>query len=377
MWGVLHFAGACAVAVSIGAGPLHAQTTLPSQEPQLRIDPGMQTAEIWRIGVDASCTLLATGSDDKTVRLWGLPEGRLINTLRPPIGPGDSGKIFAVAVAPDGSWVAAGGWTVSKAHFVFIFHSATGRVMTRLGPLANVVHHLAVSPDGQYLAATLGSGLGVRVWRRTGAGLADWRLVAEDKDYGGKNSNGAAFDAAGALFTVAYDGKVRRYAPDYTSKPASVATRGGGQAYSVAVHPSDDRIAVSFSDTTAVEVYDAASLEWRFAADTTGVKNGNLGRVAWSADGMRLYAGGQYGTGQTRHIRVWDRAGEGPAREIEAPASSIMHLLPCGDGLAVGAADPAFGLLAPDGGRRLWREAVQADLRGKRFEDFTVSDDGL
>jgi WD40 repeat protein len=81
------------------------------QEPILRIDPGMHTAPIWRIGVDAACTLLATGSHDKTVRLWRLPEGKLLRTLRPPVGPGgDAGKVFAVAVAPDGSWVAAAGW---------------------------------------------------------------------------------------------------------------------------------------------------------------------------------------------------------------------------------------------------------------------------
>src|SRR5262245_13620943 len=60
--------------------------TPPPQEPILRIDPGMHTARINRIGVDAACTGLATGSYDKTVRLWRLPEGKLLRTPRPPIG---------------------------------------------------------------------------------------------------------------------------------------------------------------------------------------------------------------------------------------------------------------------------------------------------
>jgi hypothetical protein len=142
------------------------------------------------------------------------------------------------------------------------------------------------------------------------------------------------------------------------------------------VDPLGERIAIGFNDTTAVEVYDAAALEWRFAADTKGVDNGNLMSVAWSADGS-LYAGGMYNRVSKRKIRVWDQAGEGSAREIEGPANTILHLLPCGNGIAMSAADPAFGLLAPDGGRRVWREAVQVEMRGKRLEHFTVSNDGL
>src|ERR1700675_640867 len=84
-----------ALALSTGAAAVVAQT-LPPQQPQLVIDPGMHTARINRIGVDAACSLLATGSYDKTVRLWRLPQGKLLNTLRLPIGPGNDGKVYAV-----------------------------------------------------------------------------------------------------------------------------------------------------------------------------------------------------------------------------------------------------------------------------------------
>ena len=60
----------------------------------------MHTALIRRIGVDAACRLLATASDDKTVRLWSLPDGKLKQVIRLPIGEGDAGKIRCnVAVA--------------------------------------------------------------------------------------------------------------------------------------------------------------------------------------------------------------------------------------------------------------------------------------
>src|SRR5262245_1390749 len=80
-----------ALALTLTMGNARAQGQ-PSQEPALRIDPGMHTAPIMRIAVDASCTVLATGAQDKTVRLWRLPQGKLLNVLRPPIGPGNEGK---------------------------------------------------------------------------------------------------------------------------------------------------------------------------------------------------------------------------------------------------------------------------------------------
>ena len=71
-----------------------------------------------------------------------------------------------------------------------------------------------------------------------GADLATWSLVAEDPDYGRADSMGAAFDRAGVLYTVANDGKLRRYARGYQAKPTWVQTRGGKKPHSVAVHPS-------------------------------------------------------------------------------------------------------------------------------------------
>ncbi len=363
----------------LAAKPAAAEIPAPKEgDVFLRIEPGMHTAMIIRIGVDAAGTLVVTGSEDKTARLWALPQGgrgeaKLLRTLRVPIDKSNGGKVYAVALSPDGQWVAAGGWDYNaqqtKDAGIYIFEAATGRLVTRLGRLGNVIKHLVFSPDGGRLATTLGGGQGMRLWETAG-----WRLLAEDKDYGGKDSYGTAFDGANRLFTAADDGHIRRYGADGRLE-AKAPTQGGKEPFSVALHPSGAKLAVGFYDTTAVEVYDTASLEELCAADTSGVSGGSLNAVAWSADGARLYAGGTYGSPGS-HIAIWSDEGRGKRAQAPLSQSTIMQLLPCGDGIAAAAADPAFGLIAADGAKRVWQEGVIPDMRGKLRDTFTLAADG-
>ena len=83
------------------------QTKVPSEQGILRIETGMHNDTIRRIGLDRERRSLVTGSDDKTVRVWNLKDGTLVKTLRPPIGSGNEGRIYAVAISPDGKTVAA------------------------------------------------------------------------------------------------------------------------------------------------------------------------------------------------------------------------------------------------------------------------------
>ncbi|MBF0539090.1 MAG: hypothetical protein HQL03_12655 [Nitrospirae bacterium] len=89
---------------------LNSEAAVP-QERFLRIETGMHTAAIRRIAIDADNLYLATASEDKTVRVWELSTGRLLKTLRPPIGDGYEGMIFSVAISPDGKTIACGGCT--------------------------------------------------------------------------------------------------------------------------------------------------------------------------------------------------------------------------------------------------------------------------
>jgi WD40 repeat protein len=351
-----------------------AKAACPDQEPVLRIETGMHVAQIGRIGVDAQCQLAATASDDRTVRLWSLPDGMLLRTLRPPIDSGNGGKNYAVAMSPNGRFVAAGGWDahyeIDNKFAVSIFDSASGALIARVGAFEDGINHLAFSRDGRWLAATLGSA-GLRVIEAT-----NWREVAADKDYSAQ-SNGAVFGSDGRLYTVALDGQLRRYGPgpDFKREMA-VPTRGGKWPFSVSIDPAGEKIAVGFLDSTAVDLYAAPGLAFQAPADTRGFDKGNLPSVAWSGDGKVLLAGGWFDQGGLRHFQLFDREGQRLGGEPPPlAANSIMNLMPCGDGFAVAAADPAFGLVDGSDRKVLWRSGVSIDMRNKVADAFTITKD--
>ena len=70
-------------------------------------DEGGPFSTVVIYGIDAAERFLVTASDDKTARVWDLETGRLLRVLHPPIGAGDEGKLYAVAIPPDGAVVAA------------------------------------------------------------------------------------------------------------------------------------------------------------------------------------------------------------------------------------------------------------------------------
>lgn len=181
--------------------------------PVLALDPGVHTARLVRADADAAGRIAVTGSDDNTVRVWSLADGTLLRTIPVPRGPGNIGKIFAVALGPDGGTIAAGGWTGAggEPDSIFLFDRASGALTGRLAGLPNVVNHLVFSPDGTRLAAMLFGANGLRLYARDSAG--DWAEQARDTQVGG-DSYGAASFSDGRLATTSLDGVLRLYDRD-------------------------------------------------------------------------------------------------------------------------------------------------------------------
>ena len=353
----------------------------PPKDPILRIESGMHTAMIPRIGLDAENRYLVTASNDKTVGVWDAGTGMLIRRLRPPVGEGYEGKIFAVAIFPDGSTVAAGGWTGwhwDKSNYIYLFDRSTGRLKQRITGLPNVILHLAFSKDGRYLVACLGRNSGIRLYR-----TSDYSLAGEDRDYG-DNSYGADFDRNGRLVTTSYDGFIRLYSVESGSLRliAKKKGRGGDQPCSVSLSPftssSDTKIAVGYYDSTKVDVLSGRDLSYLYSPDTTGINNGYLSSVAWSSDGNSLYAGGLHPPGIRQLIRKWNNTGKGSYIDILSGADdTIMHILPLKNGgIAFGAADPAFGIINGSDEKTVFKSSYIAVYRGNQ-EGLLLAHDGL
>jgi WD40 repeat protein len=293
-------------------------------EPILRIETGKHGAVIKRIDTDAVNRFAVTASDDKTVRVWSLPEGRPIRVLRLPIDQGNIGKAYAVAISPDGTTVAVGGWPAPNGlnTNIFLFDRASGELKRRLRDLPNVVNHLTYSLDGRHLAASLWGKNGIRVFD---AGN-DYRPLPSDTQYG-DSSYSAAFDRSGRLITASYDGFVRLYAADRYETPIARFRDPGHRPYSAAFSPDGTRVAVGHADTNNVVVLSGTDLKQLFKPNTTGVPNVDFSSVGWSQDGRFLYAGGFWAIGNVRQVRRWSDGGRGAFVDIPSAPNSIMQIL--------------------------------------------------
>jgi len=201
----------------------------------------------------------------------------------------------------------------------------------------------------------------------------DYTQVASDKEYGDCGIR-ADFDATGRLVTTSWDGFIRLYDRDWRLQAKRKAL-GGTRPIAAAFSPDGTRIAVGFEDSARVDVLSGQDLSPLYAPDITGVGNGTLHSVCWSADGQWLYAGGNYSVQSTNLIRRWAEGGKGAASNLLAAQNSITHIVPLtAGGVVFGAFEPSFGVLDATGKRRLFQGLTGADFRDN-WQGFRIAYD--
>jgi WD40 repeat protein len=240
--------------------------------------------------------LLATGSEDNTVRLWR-PDGR-------PDGPqlfdGDYAQVSGLAFTPNGHLLAA-----ARANGAVDFWAVAGppRVVHRLPRTDKAgkgycttfpCHPIALTPDGHMLAAVRRGDI-VALWKLPGRGLRRAHVLTT-VHVGGKGIHTLAFSRDGRLLAVGSQDGVSVWRLAHGRLQLVLRPAGGDvEAYSVAWSPSGELAAAT---DTGVRRWTAAGRRRRLPSLKTGA---SVYAVAYARGGAQLVTGGD-----DQQVTVWD-----------------------------------------------------------------------
>ncbi|MBD1865033.1 MULTISPECIES: WD40 repeat domain-containing protein [Trichocoleus] len=273
---------------------------------------------------------LATGSEDKTVKLWDVESGKALRTL-----PGHADFVHSVSFSPDGKTLATG----SGDNTVKLWDVESGKVLRTLPGHAGYVTSVSFSPDGKTLATGSGDNT-VKLWDvesgkvlRTFPGHADFVYSVSFSPDGKTLATGSG-DKTVKLWDVE-SGKVLRTLPGHTSSITSVS-----------FSPDGKTLATGSLDTT-VRLWDVESGK---ALRTLPGHTSYVNSVSFSPDGKTLATGSLDET-----VRLWDVESSKKLHTLPGHTNSVwsVSFSPDGKTLATGSADKTVKLWTVESGKVL------------------------
>ena len=305
------------------------------------------TGAVTALAVAPDGSWLASGGFDGTVRIWDPVSWQERAAMAGHETDQLFGGVAALAVAPDGSWLASGGGDGT----VRIWDPATGQERAATAAHAKGVTALAVAPDGSWLASG-GSDGTVRIWDpATGQERAAMAGRKTNPFRGWVTALAVAADGSW-LASGAQDGTVRVWDPASGQERTAMAGHLGGRVEVLAVAPDGSWLASGGHDRT-VRVWDPASGQERAAMaghETNFV--GGVAALAVAPDGSWLASGGHDGM-----VRVWDPASGQERAAMAGHEASFVNGVDGVGGVAVLAVAPDGSWLASgghDGAVRVW-----------------------
>lgn len=357
-----------------------------SSNPILKIEPGMHTDKIWKISVDAKEKFLASASEDTTIRVWEIGwkgKLKLERVIRPPVEEGEAGKLYSVAISPDGNWIAAG----NNAETISIFNRQSGKLTQviseysappakesppakeevppekKLSPndilKSGRVFQIKFSPDNQYLVVNIGIKKGIFIYRKDEKNL--FTRIGTDLEYNGISRSSDFFvqdnekESIKILATVCEDGFIRLYSlkDNILSPPVKIKTKEeNGKPYSIQFSPNGKELVVGydskgFKDSNKVEIYSVTFDPTKITAEYSYSPimkdfNADISTVCYSRE--NLYTTSDKSKDSISSIRKWESRGKGKYSDIPSAKKAILDCKPALDGGIFFAATDEFGI---------------------------------
>jgi hypothetical protein len=224
--------------------------------------------------------ILASGSADKTVRLWDVSSRQLLATLT-----GHEESVDSVAFSPDGRLLASG----SRDKTVRLWDVSSRQLLATLTGHYNIVLSVAFSPDGRLLASASDDKT-VRLWD-----VASRQLLATLTGHK-KGVESIVFSPDGRLLASCSLDKTVRLWDVATRQP--LATLGHEDFVWSAAFSPDGRILASISTDKTVRLWDVAT---RQTLSTLTGHNDWVTSLAFSPDGRVLAS-----ASRDKTLRLWD-----------------------------------------------------------------------
>ncbi|BAZ20277.1 protein kinase [Kalymmatonema gypsitolerans NIES-4073] len=267
---------------------------------------------IYSVAISPDGKTLASGSYDKTIKLWNLATAEQIRTLT-----GHSDRVVSVAISPDGKTLASG----SSDNTMKLWNLATGEEIRTLSG----VFRVAISPDGKTLASGSGDNT-IKLWNlatgeqiRTLTGHSDSIYsVAISPD--GKTLASGSLDKTIKLWDLATGEQIR------------TLTGHSYLVYSVAISPDGKTLASGSGDNT-IKLWNLATGE---KIRTLTGHSRSVSSLAFSPDGKTLASGNDDKT-----IKLWNLATGEQIRTLSGHSEQVssVAISPGGKTLVSGSAD--------------------------------------